>query len=50
MHEQDPIDPDNGFEDAFDNLVSKGLWKAICWALFITGLAIGIVTTLIKMI
>jgi hypothetical protein len=26
------------------------LWKGICWALFITGLAIGIVTTLIKMI
>jgi hypothetical protein len=26
------------------------LWKGICWALFITGLAIGIITTLIKMI
>jgi hypothetical protein len=26
------------------------LWKGICWALFITGLAIGIVTLLIKMI
>jgi hypothetical protein len=48
MRELDPIDPDNGFHDeAFDDAVSKSLWKGICWALFITGLAIGIVTTLI---
>jgi len=33
-----------------ENTCEGNLWKGICWALFITGLAIGIVTLLIKLI